>query len=148
MDKTDRLYILKLSFDLNNIFTEHDRFNVFDDILGILDSRNNYKRAQYHTNEEKLRLLLRTNAQYAPVLTSGHGFRALAFASGRLSYESSDTLLIPILFRVFFFAFIFFISHKQEMCISAKTCIGCFQYDPEKQLKQCFLTYQTEFTVF
>ena len=80
--KRDRLYILKSSFDANDIFTKPYIFDFVSEIIDILDSRNNDKRAQYRTNERRLRLLLRTHANDAPVLAFGNGFRALAFALG------------------------------------------------------------------
>ena len=82
LDKIDRLYILKSTFDLNNIFTDNYNLDFVGDVIGIYDSRSNGKRAQYHSNERKLRLLLRTIAHDTPVLLSGNGFRAFVFSSG------------------------------------------------------------------
>ena len=53
-----------------------------DDVLDVLGTSHNNRRAHYRTNENKLRLLLRTMPQELPILEFGNGFRALAFASG------------------------------------------------------------------
>ena len=52
------------------------------EILDILGTGHNKKRAQFRTNEDKLRLLLRTMSHDSPILEYGKGFRALAFATG------------------------------------------------------------------
>ena len=57
--------------------------NIFlDEILDILWIGHNKKRVQFRTNEDKLRLLLRTMSHDSPILEYGKGFRALAFATG------------------------------------------------------------------
>ena len=60
-----------------------ETLNYLDDILDVLDKNKNNERAQYRTNERKLRLLLRTHQQDVPVVQAGSGFRALAFSSGK-----------------------------------------------------------------
>ena len=83
LERTDSLFILKSSFDLSDLFSNTETQHYHDGILDVLDSKYNNERAQYRTNERKLRLLLRTHTHGAPITQAGSGFRALAFSSGR-----------------------------------------------------------------